>query len=202
VQPLFAMILDTETVSVLTLVPPRQLPRQLVRLSYFSLALSAFIFVLALINIVRNPPLSLPNVVAFALTVPYNATTILVARRFVRQPTATPPLSPTTWKGLIFACLLVGLWIYGLVVDILQLSKALGTPMCTVLIDDDENDEFSSAPCGRRAKSMTMPFFIALTAVGAIQVVLISVIAIICAREKREAVLASCARQLGSGSKA
>ncbi|KAF9463569.1 hypothetical protein BDZ94DRAFT_604056 [Collybia nuda] len=192
------MILDTETVSMLTLVPPRQLPRNLTRLNYLSLALSTFIFILALINVVRNPPLSLPNVVAFALTIPYNATTIVVARRHARQPTVTPPLTPTTWKGLIFACLLVGLWIYGLVVDILHLSKSLGTPMCTVPIDDDESDEFSLAPCGRRAKSMTMPFFIVLTAVGAIQVFLMSAIVVICAQEKRAAVLASRARQPSS----
>lgn len=196
------MILDTETVSMITLVPPRQLPRPLIRLNYVSLALSTFIFIFALINIVRNPALSLPNVVAFALTIPYNATTIVVAHRYARQPTTAPPLSPTTWKGLVFACLLVGLWIYGLVVDILQLSKSLGKPMCTVPIDDDENDEFSPAPCGRRAKSMTMPFFIALTVVGAIQVCLMSAIVVICVREKRTAVLASRVQQPTSSSKA
>lgn len=190
------MILDDpETLSVLTLVPPRRLPRLLVRLNYFSLALSTFIFVLALINIVRNPPLSLPNVVAFALTVPYNFTTIFVARRFSRHPNITPPLSPITWKGLIYSCLLVGLWIYGLVVDIMQLAKSLGAPNCVSPIDDDDNDEFSPVPCGRRAKSMTMPFFVALVFVGAVQFLLMSAIITICAKEKRAAMTTSNARR-------
>ncbi|KAF5380629.1 hypothetical protein D9615_004758 [Tricholomella constricta] len=181
------MIIE-ETLSVLTLVPPRQLPRSLTRLSYLSLAVATFICVLSLINVARDPELSIPNAVAFALTAPYNLTTAFVARKHRRHPNITPVLSPTTWKGLVYSCLLVGLWIYGLVVDIIQLSNSLGPLVCDQWGDDDDT------PCGRRARSMTMPFFIVLTFLGGIQVILIAVTVIICAHEKRQQMLASRAR--------
>ncbi|KAF8058796.1 hypothetical protein FPV67DRAFT_1455303 [Lyophyllum atratum] len=185
------MIIE-DTLSVLTLVPPRQLPRSLTRLSYLSLTLSTFICVLSLINVAREPALSIPNAVAFAVTVPYNLTTIVVARKHKRHPNITPVLSPTTWKGLVYSCLLVGIWIYGLVVDILQLSNSLGRIVC----DQYGNlPPEQSTPCELRARSMSMPFFIVLTFIGGAQVLLMTLVVIICAREKRLAVLAARARQ-------
>ncbi|GLB37837.1 hypothetical protein LshimejAT787_0408880 [Lyophyllum shimeji] len=168
------IILTEETLSVVTLVPPRQLPQSLTRLSYLSLVLSTFILVLSLINIAREPALSIPNAVAFALTAPYNVTTIFVARKHKRHPDIIPVLSPTAWKGLVYSCVLVLLWIYGLIVDVLELVHSLNPLVC----DSYDGYDYDS-PCGLRARSMTMPFFIVLTIIGGIQVILMAITVII-----------------------
>lgn len=161
------MIIVDDTVSMHTLVSPshnglvqRTIPRYLLSLTYISLGFSILPFILALINVASSPVHSIPALIAYVLTAPFNVATLLVMWHIIRE-TVWIPFNISSKKTISFTAFLQVVWIFSTVMA--GLIAANRSP-------------FTDTFCGRGKCQVT---FAILTALGACQVLLLGAIGLV-----------------------
>lgn len=150
--------LDTASTHTLVVDKWHVIPRHLLKLIYVSLFLSTLAFVFAIVdNVISNrlPKDMAIAVLAYVFLLPYHCATLLLEWLRRHQTESIFPFTPSHPRALVYAFILMGLWVVSVILCSMNLHRVSGPiEICFYFYLPDGTIDWKTSTCDTRTPGM------------------------------------------------